>query len=64
MALPKVQQVLFAHICVVDCNVSELVTLFRTGRPFNLVFIKDQGWDLFYSTYSLMILLILLTMHS
>ena len=43
MALPKVQQVLFAHICAVDCNVSELVTLFRTGRPSNMVFYQGSG---------------------
>lgn len=42
MSLLKVQPVLFAHIFVVYCNMLELVTLFRTGRQSNMVFLKDQ----------------------
>ena len=56
--------VTIAHTCVVDCNVLELVTLIQTGRRSNMAFLKYQYWGLFYSTYSLMILLILLTMHA
>ena len=61
-ALPKAQWILFVHICMIDCNQLGSVTTTRIGKQSNMVFLKDQYWDLSYSTYSLMISLILSTM--
>ena len=41
MALLKVQRILFAHICVVDCNVSRLETPTQAGKQSIMAFLKD-----------------------
>ena len=49
MVLPKAQWISFIHICMIDCNELGSVTTTRIGKQSNMVFLKDQYWDLSYS---------------